>query len=101
MDFRAFEGINVHMQLENCLMEKDNNKLSYIMFGDKAYLNSPYMATLYRKVCGDLSKETKDDYNFHHFQLRIRIECTFGMLIQGWGLLKTPMPQNIFGTENY
>jgi hypothetical protein len=44
------------------------------LFGDNAYLNTPYKATPYAAVLGG----TKDSYNFYHLQLQIRIECTFG-----------------------
>ncbi|KAL3787036.1 hypothetical protein ACHAWO_003669 [Cyclotella atomus] len=37
----------------------------------------------------------KDNYNFFHSQLRIRIECAFGMLVQRWGILRSAMPRNI------
>ena len=44
--------------------------------GDLAYVNTEYMATPFKGV----RSGTKDDYNFYHSQLRIRIECAFGML---------------------
>lgn len=53
-----------------------------VLFGDNAYLNSKYMVTLYPNV----SSGGKDDYNFYHSQLRIRVECAFGMLVGRWGI---------------
>ena len=60
-------------------------------FGDNAYLNTPYMATPYAAVSGG----TKDAYNFYHSQLRIRIECTFGILTHRWAILRSAIPVNI------
>ena len=60
-------------------------------FGDNAYLNTQYMATPYSAV----SAGTKAAYNFYHSQLRIRIECTFGMLTHRWGILRSAIPMNV------
>jgi len=46
-------------------------------------------------VSNDPGKKTKDDYNFYHSQLRIRVECAFGMLAQRWGILRSAFPRNI------
>jgi hypothetical protein len=35
---------------------------------------------------------SKDAYNFYQSQLRIRIECAFGLLVHRWGLLRKPIP---------
>jgi hypothetical protein len=61
------------------------------LFGDNAYLNATYMATPYANV----SQGPKDDYNFFHSQLRIRMECAFGMLVHRWAILQTAMPCGI------
>jgi hypothetical protein len=34
----------------------------------------------------------KDDYNYYQSQLRITIECAFGMLVHRWSILRKPMP---------
>ena len=91
-DCLAFEGSDLHNWLENRLMKKDGNKPRFVLFGDNAYLNSSYMATPYPNVSGDPGKKTKDDYNIYHSQLCIRVECSFGMLVQRWGILRTAMP---------
>jgi hypothetical protein len=62
-----------------------------VLFGDNAYVNTPYMATPYRGV----SSGPEDAYNFYHSQLRISIECAFGMLVQRWGILRKPIPKQI------
>ncbi len=36
----------------------------------------------------------KDNYNSYHSQLRIQIECAFGMLMQHFDLLCMPIPRN-------
>ena len=55
------------------------------LFGDNAYINQSYMATPFPNVAtsaevDEVSRE-RDAYNFYHSQVRIKIECAFGMLI--------------------
>ena len=59
------------------------------IFGDNAYINSTYLATPFTNASGD-----KDDYNFFHSQLRINIECAFGMLTSRFGILRKALPWN-------
>ena len=61
------------------------------IYGDNAYMNCVYMTTLFKAVCGG----THDAYNFYHSQLRINIECAFGMLVNRWAILRTPIPMNV------
>jgi hypothetical protein len=70
-DCLAVEGMSLFHQLENGLLAP-----GLCLFGDNAYMNAPCMATPYAAASGG----TKDAYDFYHSQLRIRIECTFGML---------------------
>jgi len=77
------------------LMKKDAENERFVLFGDNAYLNSPYMATPFTNVAGDANRVAEDSYNFYHSQLRIRVECAFGILVQRWGLLRVAMPRNI------
>jgi DDE superfamily endonuclease len=70
-DCLAFEGMTLCQQLEDGLLAP-----GLCIFGDNAYLNTPFMATPYSGTTGG----TKDAYNFYHSQLRIRIECAFGIL---------------------
>jgi hypothetical protein len=58
-------------QLEQGILAPD-----LCLFGDNAYLNSAFMAMPYAATSGG----TKDTNNFYHSQLRIQIECAFGML---------------------
>ena len=49
------------------------------------------MATPYAATSGG----TKDAYSFSRSQLRIRIECAFGMLTHRWAILRSAIPMNI------
>ena len=85
-DIIAFEGMSLFQKLEQGILAP-----GLCIFGDNAYLNTPYMATPYPGVSGG----TKDSYNFYHSQLRIRIECTFGMLTHRWAILRRAIPMNV------
>ena len=61
------------------------------LFGDNAYLNSVYMVTPYSAVSGG----SKDAYNFYHLQLRINIECAFGMFTHRWAILRSAIPMRV------
>ena len=49
------------------------------------------MATPYSAVSGG----SKDAYNFYHSQLRIQVECAFGMLSHRWAILRSAIPMGI------
>lgn len=85
-DCLAFEGMSLFDRLEQGILAP-----GLCLFGDNAYLNTPYMATPYSNVSGG----TEDAYNFYHSQLRIRIECTFGMLTHRWSILRSAIPMNV------
>ncbi|KAL7425511.1 hypothetical protein ACHAXH_000094 [Discostella pseudostelligera] len=53
----------------------------------------------FTNVAGDPNRAAEDAYNFYHSQLRIRVECCFGMLVQRWGLLRMAMPRNLTVTK--
>ena len=74
-DCIAFERSELFERCENGLL-----KNGLVLFGDNAYLNTDYMATPYTNIAGNKEHVTKDDYNFFHSQLRIRVECCFEML---------------------
>ena len=82
-DFLAFESSSIRLLLE----QNDFLAPSLCIFGDNAYVNRSYMATPYPNV----GSGSKDSYNFYHSQLRINIECAFGILVQRWGILRTPL----------
>ena len=76
-------------------MKQDGDNERYVLFGDNAYLNTAYMATPFTNVANDPNRVAEDNYNFYHSQLRIRVECAFGMLVHRWGILRMAIPQNI------
>jgi DDE superfamily endonuclease len=86
-DFLAFTTSSLYRRLE-----KENFLAPGLcIFGDSAYMNCRYFATPYKSV----SSGTKDDYNFYHSQLRIKIECAFGQLVARWGVLRRAIPSNL------
>ena len=36
--------------------------------------------------------QLQDNYNFYHSQLRITVECAFGMLVHRWSILRRALP---------
>jgi hypothetical protein len=66
-----------------------------VLFGNNAFLNSHFMVAPYPSV----SSGSKDDFNFFHSQLQIRVECAFGMLVGRLGILRSAIPQNISLTK--
>ena len=94
-DCLAFEASELHKRLENGLMHRADGNERYVLFGDNAYLNTPYMATPFTNVASDPNRVAEDSYNYYHSQLRIRVECAFGMLVQRWGILRMAMPQTL------
>jgi hypothetical protein len=85
-DCLAFESSALFSQLESGILAE-----GLCLFGDNAYLNSPFLATPYPNVSGGY----KDAYNFFHSQLRIRIECAFGMFVHRWGILRSAIPNGV------
>jgi hypothetical protein len=61
------------------------------LYGDNAYVDASYMVTPFKSV----STGPKDAYNFFQSQLRITIECAFGILVHRWGILRKPIPFGI------
>lgn len=82
-DYLAFCSCPLFMKLETPGFLKPG----LCIFGDNAYVNTPYMATPYKAVKGGY----KDAYNYFHSNCRITIECAFGMLVHRWGVLCKPM----------
>lgn len=85
-DFFAFDQCDLKTQLEQAGFLRPG----LCLFGDAAYANSPYMCTPYRSAAG-----TKDDFNFFQSQLRINIECAFGMLVHRFGMLRKAFPMGV------
>ncbi len=94
-DCLAFEASELYKRLENGLMKQDVDNQRFVLFGDNAYLNTAYMAVPFPNVARDPNHAAEDNYNFYHSQLRIRVECAFGISVQRWGLLRMVIPRNI------
>ena len=82
-DYLAFATSSLKRKLETSNLLADGK---YI-FGDNAYVNTPYLATPFKSPTPE-----EDHYNFYHSQVRINIECAFGMLINRWTILRRPLP---------
>jgi hypothetical protein len=87
-------GLRRKVETQGFLGEDDNGE-PLVLFGDNAYINTPYMVTPFKNV----SSGPKFDFNFYHSQLRINIECAFGMLVHRFGCLRKPMPMNFAMTK--
>jgi hypothetical protein len=61
------------------------------IFGDLAYVNNGYFMTPFKSVKSGI----KDTFNFYHSQLRINIECAFGMFVGRWGILRKALPKSM------
>lgn len=84
-DLLSFEASPLRLKLE----KEGFLTPGLCIFGDNAYVNRFFMATPYPNVAGDTEK---DAYNFFHSQLRINIECAFGILVMRWGFLRKKAP---------
>ena len=86
-DYLAFVTSSLYVQLT----EGDGIPQGYCLYGDNAYVNESYMAVPFQAMANG----PKDSYNFYHSQVRINIECSFGILTNRWHLLKTPLSAKI------
>jgi DDE superfamily endonuclease len=84
-DFLSFQTSPLHHQLEQPKFLHPDLHL----FGDNAYVNTNYTVTQSKSV----SDGPKDAFNFYKSQLRICIECAFGMLCHHFAILRKPIPQ--------
>jgi DDE superfamily endonuclease len=91
-DYLCFTTSSIHKKL---LANEDFLHPTLHFFGDSAYVNTPFMATPFKGTQAGVN----DAYNFYHSQLRINIECAFGMLVHRWGILRKPIPVNITVTK--
>eukprot|EP01082_Thalassiosira_pseudonana_P000100 g354.t1 g354 contig1:859468-860853(+) len=85
-DFFAFDQSSLKDKLE----QPGFLHSGLCLFGDAAYANSSYMCSPFRSATG-----TQDDFNFFQSQLRITIECAFGMLVHRFGILRKAFPVNV------
>ena len=87
-DYLCFETST----LKRKLVEKNFLAPGLVLFGDNAYVDSEYMVVPFKNPkieCGE------DDFNFFHSQVRINVECAFGMLVHRWGILRRPISAQI------
>jgi hypothetical protein len=84
-DFLAFATSKFHKQIETPGFLAPG----LCIFGDNAYVNNAYFITPYKNV----KEGVRDAFNFYQSQLRIKIECAFGMLVARWGILRRALPQ--------
>ncbi len=89
-DCVAFEASDLRARLEDGILQN-----GYVLFGNNAYLNLFFMAMPYSNLLGNPNKKSEDNYNFFHSQLRIRVECAFGMLVARWGILRMVISNKI------
>lgn len=59
--------------------------------GDNAYTLSESLMIPYPGQNLHITHPSLEAFNFYHSQLRIWIECTFGIFIRRWGILWKPM----------
>ena len=70
-DYLAFGTSNICSLLEKSGFLCDGLSI----FGDNAYISTPYMPSPFKAVsCGP-----EDEFNFYHSQVRIIIKCAFAM----------------------
>jgi hypothetical protein len=68
---------------------------AFIVLGDNAYVIDYNLLTPFDKCEMGADWRTKDVYNFYFSQLRIRIEMSFGLLVNKWGVLQKPLKVDI------
>jgi hypothetical protein len=81
--------------LREMIEEKRMLKPGLVLFGDNAYINTPYMVCPFK---GGNLDNAQDAFNHYHSNLRITVECAFGMLVHRWGCLRKPIPMH-WGTH--
>ncbi len=63
-----------------------------VLVGEHAYIDTEYMIVTYKNPKIELGE---DDFNFFHLQVRINVECAFGMFVHQWGILLCPLSSKI------
>ena len=86
-DYLAFVTSSLYQKLTEGTGLPDG----YCLYGDNAYVNETYMAVPFPNT----SSGPKDAYNYYQSQVRINIECAFGVLTNRWRLLKSPLSATI------
>ena len=81
----------ISSKFANTIESEDFLAPGLCLFGDNAYANKETMAIPFRAI----GSGPKDAYNYYHSQVRINIECAFGILVRRFGLLRRAMPSNL------
>lgn len=77
----------------------DNLMEPFIVLGDNAYTVNFHLLTPFDKA--HLGNDPKRDaFNFYLSQLRIRVEMTFGLLVNKWGVLQKPLAVEFSKVKN-
>ena len=84
-DYLSWRGSGLPAAIENGLIKLIAGGT---MVGDNAFVKAEYMAVPFP---GYGVTEVQDGYNFYLSQLRITIECAFGILVHRWGILRRPL----------
>jgi len=87
LDYLAY----ISSKFANTIESEDFLAPGLCLFGDNAYANKETMAIPFRAI----GSGPKDAYNYYHSQVRINIECAFGILVRRFGLLRRAMPSNL------
>ena len=86
-DYLSFVTSSLYQQL----MEGSGLPNRYCLYGDNAYISKTFMSVPFP----NMSSGPRDAYNYYQSQLRINIECAFGVLTNCWHLLKSPLSARI------
>ena len=86
-DYLTFVTSKLHTKLETLGFLAPG----LVIYGDNAYVSNDYMFTPFKNV----SSGSKDACNFYQSQVRIRVECSFGMLVHRLAILRRLLPCNI------
>lgn len=69
-----------------------SQQFPYHWVGDAAYVLNEKMVVPYS---GNNLSKVEDSFNFFQSQVRINIECSFGILVARWGILWRPLRFNL------
>ena len=86
-DYLAFVMSSLYVQFT----EGEGLLKGFCLYGDNAYVNDTYMAVPFPNT----SNGPRDSYNYYHSQVRINIECSFGVLTNRWQILKSPLSSHL------
>jgi hypothetical protein len=63
--------------------------LGYFIVGDNAYTPAEYLVPIFGGT--DRNNVDNDNRNFYMSQVRIRVEMAFGMMVNKFGILRSPL----------